>query len=156
MDPAISSSDEHTNQSSAEQNVPSPIECLIIENLDYLGCNRLSILRVLQLYDLGGTPYDVARYIREEQLPQYNEHGTRPDGRIIFIQSKGDDSISVEFAQGIPVLGEIRTADTPDGRRILGIVIEGLLLRSAAGDEVIVSIHRAQGLELRIRMRERM
>ena len=111
---------------------------------------------MLQLYDLGGTPYDVARYIREEQLPQYNEHGTRPDGRIIFIQSKGDDSISVEFAQGIPVLGEIRTADTPDGRRILGIVIEGLLLRSAAGDEVIVSIHRAQGLELRIRMRERM
>lgn len=157
MDPSSSFSDEPATESSAEQHFSSPIAFLIIKCLRYLGCELSSIFRVLQSFDLGGTPSDVARYIHEEQLPQYHEDEPRPDGSVTFIQryyeyetrpyssitssqSPSDYWISVVSAQGRPVLlavchsrimglipREIVCADTPDDRKIVTIVTEGLL-----------------------------
>lgn len=162
MDPS-SFSDEPATESSAEQHFSSPIAFLIIKYLRYFGCELSSIFRVLQSFDLGGTPYDVARYIHEEQLPQYHEDEPRPDGSFTFIQryyeyetrpygsitsiqTPSDYIISVVSAQGRPVLldvchshimglipREMVCADTPDGRKIVTIVIEGLLRCAALG-----------------------
>lgn len=136
---------------SAAKNFSSPIACLMIIFLHYLGCDVESIFHVIQAHDLGGTVSDVTRYIEEGQLSQY-EFQSRPDGRQTYTNGRGY-KITIEFANGRPVRyvmssdqirtifpSEIVSATTPDGRQIITIVREGQVRCCAWDGEDFLSV----------------
>ena len=111
----------------------------MIISLQYLGCDIEDIFRVLELHGLGGTIDEVARYIKEEDLPQYHEFGPRPNGRIQIIHRDVGLTYKVDFAQGKPMQFAVHadwiSAFAPDenvsmlsdGQKIITKVLEGEL-----------------------------
>ena len=80
----------------------SPIACHIIFGLQFMGADIESIFRVLQAYDLGGSIFDVAVYIKEMELIQHHEYPTPRDGRKMHTEPSGTNFM-IDYSGGWPV-----------------------------------------------------
>ena len=86
--------------SSAARVFKSPIACLMIDCLQFLGCEVEDIFRVLESYDMGGTISDVACYIEEEEFSQHHEFDAHLESQMTF----GTEGMTkVDFDEGKPV-----------------------------------------------------
>lgn len=150
--PRPSTAAERANFRELEDVSNVPIAGLMIHCLRYLGCYWESIFRVLESYDMGGTVFDVARYIEERKLGPYKAV-TRPDGQLTNTLP-GGAVFTRDFVEQMPVRFVV-TADwipdlsprkmvgalTPDGRKFMMIVKRGQL-QCCPWDEVDSSIYK--------------
>lgn len=108
----------------------------IITSLRFFDCEPSEILRVLQSYDMSGTISDIARYINDRQIPNYQSFPPFEDGP--FTHDFSGVACTVDFANQMPmrfVLShysvspltprEIVNATTSDGQIITTTVNDG-------------------------------
>lgn len=120
----------------SELKFTSSLAWWIIASLRFFDCPPSEIFRVLQSYDMDGTIFEIARYINDLQLPNYQSFPPFENGPSTHDFS--GIACTVDFANRMPVRSvlsyysispltptEIVNATTSDGQMIITTVKDG-------------------------------
>lgn len=81
----------------------TPVACLIVFALHFLGCDNWTIFRVLESYDLSTTLAAVARYIEDEAIPRHHElRINNPHRHRRTYTRHTGTTLTIDWAQGKP------------------------------------------------------
>lgn len=115
----------------------SSVGFFIIFCLHYLSCTVENIVHVLQTYNLGGTPTEIALYIAEKRFLRYYEDAIPPDGQETFVRMTGT-RLTVKTALGRPVRLEVSASCVSRfaPKRIVSVFNAGDIITVTIGDRL--------------------